>query len=115
MRIDALLIGLAAVLGALFCLDARHVTVVDVVVGVAACLALLVRRRRPALLAVLLIASTAVSAAGMGATAVAIGAVARYRSWRVTAAVVALHVATVVTLFAFVAGSARDFAQGTAV
>jgi signal transduction histidine kinase len=115
MRVDALLIALAALLGALFCLDAHQLTVVDVMVGVSACLALLVRRRRPATLAVLLIASAAVSAAGMGATAVAIGAVARYRSWRVTAAVVAVHAATVVTLFALVAGSTRDFAQGTAV
>jgi signal transduction histidine kinase len=116
MRIGAGLIALAALLGALFCLDAgRHLTVVDLAVGVPACLALLVRRRWPVTLAGVLIASTAVSAAGMGATAIAVGAVALYRSWRVTAAVAAVHAAAVAALFALVAGGTHDFVQGTAV
>ncbi len=115
MRTDAGLIALAALLGALFCLDAGRVTVLDIVVGVPACLALLVRRRWPVTLAGLLIASTAVSAAGMGATAVAIGGVALYRSWRVTAGVVAVHATTVIALFALVAGASDDFVQGSAV
>jgi signal transduction histidine kinase len=51
----------------------------------------------------------------MGATAIAVGAVALYRSWRVTAVVVAVHVAAVATLFSLVAASTRDFVQGTAV
>src|SRR4051795_9501673 len=109
MRTDAGLIALAGLLGALFCLDARQFTIVDVAVGVLACLALLVRRRWPVALAGLLTASTAVSAAGMGATAIAIGAVALYRSGRATAAVAAVHAAAVVTLFALVAGMTTDF------
>ncbi|MFI6076096.1 sensor histidine kinase [Actinoplanes sp. NPDC051343] len=115
MRIDAALIALAAVLGALFCLDSQHATVLDLAVGLVACLALLARRRRPAMVAGLLMASTVLSAAGMGATAIAVGAVALYRSLRVTAVVVAVHAAVVIPLFALAAGSARDFVQGTAV
>ncbi|MEV6844745.1 histidine kinase [Actinoplanes sp. NPDC051411] len=115
MRTDAGLIALAAVLGALFCLDAKQVTVVDLAVGVLACAALLARRRWPVLLTGLLIASTALSAAGMGATAIAVGAVTLYRSPRVTAAVVAVHAVGVAGLFALVAADHQDFIQGTAV
>jgi signal transduction histidine kinase len=115
MRIDAGLVALAAVLGALFCLDSGHLTVLDGVVGLAACLALLARRRRPVTLAAVLIVSTALSAAVLGATAIAVGAVARHRSGRVTAAVVAVHAAAVTALFALVAAGTRDFVQGTAV
>jgi signal transduction histidine kinase len=115
MRIDAGLVALAALLGVLFCLDARQVTAVDLVVGGAAGAALLVRRRWPVTVAGLLIASTGLSAAGMGATAIAVGAVAYYRSWRVTAAVVTVHAAVVGTLFALAADSRHDFVQGTAV
>lgn len=115
MRIHVGLIALAAVLGALFCVDAKHVTALDLVVGVGSCVALLGRRRWPVPLAALLIASTALSATGMGATAIAVGAVALYRSWRVTAAVVIAHTAGVTALFALVAADRHDFVQGTAV
>src|SRR4051794_27296231 len=104
MRIDAGLVAVAALLGALFCLDAQRVSVLDLVVGVVASAALLVRRRWPVPVAGLLIASTALSAAGMGATAIAVGAVALHRSWRVTVAVVAAHAALVIPLFALAAG-----------
>ena len=120
---DAGLIALAALLGALFFLDslktagerAAGFPATDLMVGVLACLALLVRRRWPVTLAAVLIPSMALSACTMGATAVAIGAVAVYRSWRVTAVTLAAHAATVVTLFALAATSTRDFAQGSAV
>jgi signal transduction histidine kinase len=115
MRIDAGLVALAALLGVLFCVDSGRLSAVDLAVGVPACVALLVRRRWPVTLAGLLIASTVVSAAGMGATAIAVGAVALHRSWRVAATVVAVHAVAVTTLFALVAASNRDFVQGSAV
>jgi signal transduction histidine kinase len=66
-------------------------------------------------LAAVLIPSIALSASAMGATAVAIGAVAVYRSWRVTAVVLGAHAITVVALFALTATSTHDFSQGSAV
>src|SRR5581483_2227944 len=89
--------------------------VTDLVVGGLACLALLARRRWPVALAAVLIPSVALSAAGMGATAVAIGAVATYRSWRVTAVTVAAHATLVLALFALVAPGTGEFVQGSAV
>jgi signal transduction histidine kinase len=121
--VDAGLIALAALLGSLFFLDslktagerATGFPTADLVVGALACLALLVRRRWPVTLAAVLIPSMALSASAMGATAVAIGAVAVYRPGRVTAVVMAAHATTVVTLFALVATSTHDFSQGAAV
>lgn len=120
---DAGLIVLAATLGALFVLDAVRsaaepgtgIPVTEPVVGGLACLALLLRRRRPVTVAAVLIPSMALSAAAMGPTVVAIGAVAVRRSWRVTGMVLAAHVVTVVTLFALVARSTGDFVLGCVV
>jgi signal transduction histidine kinase len=88
--------------------------VVTVVLGVASCAALPLRRRWPVGLAVVLIPSVVLSAATMGATAVALLSVAIYRPRRVTAAVAALHAVTVVTLFGL-ASAADEFWQGVIV
>jgi signal transduction histidine kinase len=114
---------LAAVLGGLFLLDSVRTTaqrdapnrVVDLVVGAVACGALLLRRRWTVALAVVLIPSIVVSTSAMGATAVAVAAVAVYRSWPVTAAVLSAHAATVATLFALVAPDAAEFWTGLIV
>jgi signal transduction histidine kinase len=122
-RVDAGLIALAALLGGLFFLDSLKTApeqgafrpIADLVVGTAACLALLLRRRWPVTLALVLIPSLLLSASSMGATAVAMLAVAMYRSWPVTAAMLALHAATVAALFALVATDPREFWQGLLV
>src|SRR5437762_3121004 len=119
--VDAGLIGLAALLGGLFVLDAMNTAgatglpTLDLVVGGLACLALLGRWRWPVTLAAVLIPAMAVSASVMGATAVAIGGVAVYRSWRVTAVILGAHATMVGTLFAVAARSTGDFVQGSAV
>jgi signal transduction histidine kinase len=110
--------ALAAVLGGLFFLDSLKSSggrLLDVAVGVLACVALLARRRCPTLVAAVLVPALALSASALGPTAVALGAVARYRSRRATAAVLGWHAATVVTLFALVAPSRRELWQGVAV
>ncbi|MFC7545677.1 sensor histidine kinase [Plantactinospora sp. GCM10030261] len=120
---DVGVVTLAALLGGLFFLDsiqtaANHgagFPVVDLVVGGLACGALLLRRRWPVALALVLIPSLAASAAALGPTAVAIAAVAVYRPWPVATAVLAAHVATVGTLFRVVAGDTREFWQGLVV
>jgi signal transduction histidine kinase len=122
-RGDVGLIALAVLLGGLFFVDSvktatepgapNHTT--DLLVGTLACAALLLRRRWPVALALALIPSLAFSAFAMGATAIAIGAVALYRSWRVTAAVLALHTVWVVTLFGLAARDPREFWQGLLV
>src|SRR5512142_2721025 len=100
--VDGALIALAALLGGLFFVDSLAnagagdgFPVVDPVVGLLACLALVLRRRWPVAVAAVLIPAMVLSASAMGATAVAIGAVAVYRSWRPTAVLLALHAATV--------------------
>jgi len=113
---DAGLIGLAAGLGTLFFLDTNGPgTPVDLTVGVAACLALLLRRRWPVVLALVLIPTVVVSSAAMGATAVAMAAVAAYRSLRTTILVLALHAAFVLALFGLVAADRREYWQGVVV
>lgn len=89
---DAGLIGLAAVLGALFFLDAQATSSappIDLAVGVVACLAVPLRRRWPVGLVLVLIPTVIVSSAAMGATAVAMAGVAAYRSLRTTVLVLA--------------------------
>lgn len=117
--VDAGLIALAALLGAFFVSDSlatgeheRDHLYVDLVIGVVACAALLLRRRWPVALAAALIPTLAVSASAMGATAVAIGAVAVYRSRRVTALVVTAHVVVVAGLFVVAAWGTREFWPG---
>ena len=117
---DAGLIGLAAGLGTLFFLDAQRTpdgpwTLLDLGVGVAACLAVPLRRRWPVGLALVLIPTVIVSSAAMGATAVAMAGVAAYRSLRVTVLVVALHAAFVLALFGLVATSRREYWQAVVV
>jgi signal transduction histidine kinase len=122
-RADAGLIALAAVLGGLFLVDSVQTSargdsrypVADVVIGSLACVALLLRRRWPVVLALVLIPAISISTFSMGATAVALLAVAMYRSLRVTAAVVGLHATTVAALFALVAPDPREFWQGLVV
>jgi hypothetical protein len=85
--VDAGLIALASVLGGLFLLDSLQTqpetnVVADVTVGALACAALPVRRRWPVALALALMPTIMFSAFAMGATAVAMSAVAVYRSWR---------------------------------
>ncbi len=119
-RVDAGLITLAVLLGGLFFLDSRQTApepeawypATDLGVGAVACFALLLRRRWPVALALVLIPSIVLSASSMGATAVALLAVALYRSWPVTAAVLALHAVTLAALFGLVAADRREFWQG---
>ncbi len=114
--------ALAALLGALFTSDAARTASdhgvwfgVDVLVGVVACGMLPLRRRWPVWVAVLLIPSLMLSAAAMGATAVAVFSVALSRPHRVTAAVAGFHAVTVVSLFALATTDDREFWQGVVV
>ena len=118
------LIGLAALLGCLFLLDSVGADqdaqspplVVDLGVAVAATGALLLLRRRwPVALALALIPTIAVSSAAMGATAVAMYPLARYRSGRAVAVVVGLHASTVGFLFAVASQDAGEYWQGLIV
>jgi len=120
--VDAGLVTLAALLGGLFFADSLAsrdrgpaYPYLDLGFGVAACVALLLRRRWPVALAILLLPTVALSASAMGATAVAMGAVARHRSPRVTVAVVAAHAFLVTTLFALAAGGTQEFWTGVTV
>jgi signal transduction histidine kinase len=110
-------------LGSLFFLNSRGSApepgalypAIDLALGAVACAALLLRRRWPVTVALLLIPALVFSASSMGATAVAMTAVARYRPWRVTAAVLTVHAVTVVVLFRLVAADSRAFWQGLVV
>jgi signal transduction histidine kinase len=114
--------ALAAALGVLFLVDARSGTsdeqlplVAELAVAALACGALFLARRRPVTVAAVLLPALVVSAATLGATAAAVGAVARHRSWRVAVAVLALHACLVAILFAVAGASRRDYWQGLAV
>jgi signal transduction histidine kinase len=114
---------LAALIGGLFLLDSNRgpaepdagYPAIDLAVGVAGCLALLLRRRWPVGVAAALIPSLVLSASTMGPTAVAMFAVARYRTRVVTAAVLAAHAVTVTVLFGLVAPDRPTFWQGLLV
>lgn len=117
---DAGLIALAAVLGGLFLLDSlqtdpRKDVVTDAVVGVLACAALLLRRRWPVVLALALMPTIMFSAFAMGATAVAMSAVAVYRSWRITAVVLSVHAVALITVFRLAAANRGEFWQALVV
>src|SRR5689334_84818 len=120
---DAGLIGLAAGLGALFLVDAQTAPVddsparlpIDLAIGLAACLALPLRRRWPVGLALTLIPALLFSSFAMGATAVAMLGVATYRSLRTTALVVAAHAVFVATLFSLATASRREYWQAIVV
>ncbi len=117
--VDAGLVVLALLFGAFFVSDSlangEHgpaYPYVDLAVGVLACGALLLRRRWPVTLAAALIPTFAISASAMGATAVAIGAVAVYRSRRVAAGVVGVHAVIVTALFVVAAWGTTQFWPG---
>jgi signal transduction histidine kinase len=119
---DAGLVLLAVLLGGFFFADSLSTgdhgpafPYLDLGVGVAACAALLLRRRWPVALALVLMPTLLVSASAMGATAIAIGAVGVYRSVRAAALVLAVHVVAVTTLFAVAAGGTRQFWIGLTV
>jgi signal transduction histidine kinase len=119
---DAGLILLAALLGGFFFADSLSTgdhgpafPYLDLGVGAAACAALLLRRRWPVALALLLIPTLFASTSAMGATAIAIGAVAVYRSVRVAALVLAVHAVMVTALFALAAWGTREFWMGLTV
>jgi signal transduction histidine kinase len=114
--------ALAAALGVLFLVDARSGTsdqqlplFAELAVAAVACAALVLARRRPVTVAAVLLPAVVVSAATLGATAAAVGAVARHRSWRAAVAVLALHTCLVAFLFAVAGASRRDYWQGLAV
>jgi signal transduction histidine kinase len=129
VRVDAGLIGLAVVLGALFFVDSLTSEplrtpaqrAADLVLGGVACALLLLRRRWPVAVAVVLMPGLLLSATTIGATAVALSAVAVYRRWPVTMAVTGLHALFVVALFALAASeapgesAAREFWEATVV
>ncbi len=72
---------------------------VDAAIGVLACLALVLRRRWPTALALVLIGAGLLSSAAFGATFVAVFAVALHRSWKAVALVAAAHVTPVLLLW----------------
>jgi signal transduction histidine kinase len=116
------LILLAVLLGAVFFVDSLSsgdhgpaYPYLDLGVGAAACAALLLRRRWPVALALVLIPTLLASSSAMGATAIAIGAVGAYRSARTATTVLAVHAVTVTTLFAIAAWGTREFWIGLTV
>jgi signal transduction histidine kinase len=72
---------------------------VDLAIGAPACLALLLRRRWPVWVAMSLIGAGLIASSAFGATFVALFTVAVRRSWRVTVAVAAAHLAPIVGLY----------------
>jgi Signal transduction histidine kinase len=120
--VTAGLILLAALLGTVFFVDSLSsgdhgpaFPYLDLGVGAAACAALALRRRWPVTLALALIPTLLASSSAMGATAIAVGAVAAYRSARITALVLAGHALVVTTLFAVAAWGTREFWIGLTV
>ncbi len=110
-RGDAGLILLAAALGGLFFWDLlvterpgpRRIGF-DLAVGALACAALLLRRRWPVAVAIALLPSVLIASSAMGATAVAMSAVALYRSRRVTVMIVLAHALLLLGIFALASG-----------
>src|SRR5512139_129743 len=83
--------------------------VIEAATGLVFCTAfVLLRRRRPVILALLLIATGFLSSAGIGLTAVALLNVALRRPWRITVAVVAVNAAVITVVFASVAVNTED-------
>jgi signal transduction histidine kinase len=116
---DGLLIGLAAMLGLGFSLDAYSTEpsqtvhpVADLTIGALACAALLLRHRWPVALAVVLTPAIFLGTSTMGATPVALLAVALYRPWPYAAGLLMAHAGLIAFLFGLVSGTSRDFWQG---
>jgi signal transduction histidine kinase len=84
--------------------------VADLVIGTAACVALLLLRRRwPVQLAVALMLVQLSSSSAYGPAAIAVFTVAVHRPWRVTALVTATNVGLITVVFALANLSSRDF------
>jgi signal transduction histidine kinase len=88
----------------------------DLIVGGLACLGLLLRRRWPVWVAlVLIIAGTVISAIAFGVTFVAVFNVALRRSWRVTAAVATVHILPLLVLYPIDADTTRQYVEALVV
>jgi signal transduction histidine kinase len=89
----------------------------DLIFGAAACLGLLLLRRRwPVGLALVMnLAGLLISSMTFGVTFVAVFNVAVRRSWRVTAAVAAAHIAPLFVFYPLDAATTRDYVQTVAV
>jgi signal transduction histidine kinase len=117
---DVAYVGAGAVLGVLFLLgsmadepaSSRPPLALDLTVGVAACLALLLRRRRPVALALTLdLAGMLMSSMAFGVTFIALYNVATRRSWRATAVVAGVQYSLVVVLSLFDSSSTRTYVE----
>jgi signal transduction histidine kinase len=124
---DAGYVGTGAVLGVLFLLatmadsaedpsTAMPPLAVDLIVGGVACLGLLLRRRWPVGVALVLnLAGMLTSSVAFGVTFVAVFNVAMRRSWRVTAAVAAVHITPTVAFYHLDAATPRQYWEAVAV
>lgn len=114
---DAACVGVALLLGGLFILGSLAETppqpvqlVWELVVGGSACAALLLLRRRwPVGLALVLIVASPLSALGLGAALMAVFTVATRRSWRVSAALGGLLAAVFMSSFALAARTSYEY------
>jgi signal transduction histidine kinase len=114
---DVACVGVALLLGGLFILGSLAETppqpvqlVGELVFGGSACVALLLLRRRwPVALALVLIVTSPLSALGLGAALMAVFTVATRRSWRVTAALGGLLAAVFMSAFALAARSSYEY------
>jgi hypothetical protein len=114
---DAACVGVALLLGGLFILGSLAETppqpvqpVWELVVGGSACAALLLLRRRwPVGLALVLIVASPLSALGLGAALMAVFTVATRRSWRVSAALGGLLTAVFMSSFALATRTSYEY------
>jgi len=110
-RVDVGLVVLSGLISVFFLADTElEHPIADLVIGVLSAGALVVsRRRRTVPIALALIPLMLVSTLSMGPAAVALAVVARYRGWRVTLLVTAVHLFLVVGTFTLVAAGDPEF------